>query len=194
MMPMVKLSIIGGVDKDGKGEKVERVDVKGGEIIGIVGPTGSGKSTLISDIEQLSQADTPSRRSILINDAVPEKSMRNDPRRKPVAQLSQNMHFLADMLVGEFLKMHAKSRGRSEDLSDETIALANTLCGEPLLEDDHLTALSGGQSRALMTADIALISDSPIVLIDEIENAGIRKQEALRLLSGEGKIVNRGDP
>ncbi len=45
-MPMVKLSIIGGVDKDGKGEKVERVDVKGGEIIGIVGPTGSGKSTV----------------------------------------------------------------------------------------------------------------------------------------------------
>jgi ABC-type lipoprotein export system ATPase subunit len=26
-------------------------------------------------------------------------------------------------------------------------------------------------------------------LIDEIENAGIKKQEALRLLSGEGKIV-----
>ena len=40
-----------------------------------------------------------------------------------------------------------------------------------------------------MTADIARISDSPIVLIDEIENAGIRKQEALKLLSGEGKIV-----
>jgi ABC-type lipoprotein export system ATPase subunit len=40
-----------------------------------------------------------------------------------------------------------------------------------------------------MVADIAVISDSPIVLIDEIENAGIRKQEALRLLSGEGKIV-----
>ncbi len=40
-----------------------------------------------------------------------------------------------------------------------------------------------------MTADIAVISDSPIVLIDEIENAGIKKQEALRLLAGEGKIV-----
>jgi ABC-type lipoprotein export system ATPase subunit len=40
-----------------------------------------------------------------------------------------------------------------------------------------------------MTADIAVISDSPIVLIDEIENAGIKKQEALRLLTGEGKIV-----
>nr|QNO41886.1 hypothetical protein CIMACIEH_00001 [Methanosarcinales archaeon ANME-2c ERB4] len=40
-----------------------------------------------------------------------------------------------------------------------------------------------------MTADIAVISDSPIVLIDEIENAGIRKQEALKLLAGEGKLV-----
>jgi len=69
------------------------------------------------------------------------------------------------------------------------IALANTLTGEPINPDHQLTILSGGQSRALMTADIAVISDSPIVLIDEIENAGIKKQEALRLLSGEGKIV-----
>ncbi|MEZ5334706.1 MAG: hypothetical protein R2741_05450 [Methanolobus sp.] len=40
-----------------------------------------------------------------------------------------------------------------------------------------------------MTADIAVISDSPVVLIDEVENAGIKKQEALQLLAGEGKIV-----
>ena len=32
---------------------------------------------------------------------------------------------------------------------------------------------------ALMIADIALICDSPIVLIDEIENAGIDKERAL---------------
>jgi len=66
---------------------------------------------------------------------------------------------------------------------------ANTLTGEPISEDSQLTILSGGQSRALMVADIAIISDSPVVLIDEIENAGIRKREALRLLSGKGKIV-----
>ena len=40
-----------------------------------------------------------------------------------------------------------------------------------------------------MVADIADISDSPIVLIDEIENAGIKKHEALELLAGHGKIV-----
>ncbi len=40
-----------------------------------------------------------------------------------------------------------------------------------------------------MVADIAIISDSPVVLIDEIENAGIKKKAALELLSGKGKIV-----
>ena len=40
-----------------------------------------------------------------------------------------------------------------------------------------------------MVADVAIISESPIVLIDEIENAGIKKHEALQLLSGEGKII-----
>ena len=99
------------------------------------------------------------------------------------------MHFLADMSVGDFLRMHAKSRGKDPALAERVITLANTLTGEPVNPAFQLTILSGGQSRALMAADIAVISDSPIVLIDEIENAGIKKQEALRLLSGEGKIV-----
>jgi ABC-type lipoprotein export system ATPase subunit len=40
-----------------------------------------------------------------------------------------------------------------------------------------------------MVADVAIISDSPIVLVDEIENAGIKKHDALKLLAGFGKIV-----
>ncbi len=183
------LTILGGVDKDGRPDAVSEMDIGRGEIIGIVGPTGSGKSTLIADIEQFAGGDTPTGRRILINGALPDVQIRTDPRRKLVAQLSQNMHFLADMSVGEFLRMHAKSRGKDPALSEKVISLANTLTGEPINPDHQLTILSGGQSRALMTADIAVISDSPIVLIDEIENAGIKKQEALRLLSGEGKIV-----
>jgi ABC-type lipoprotein export system ATPase subunit len=185
----LKLTIKGGVGKDGKPDLINEMHIESGEIIGIVGPTGSGKSTLIGDIEQLAQGDTPSGRRILINDLEPGPQLRNDPRKKPVAQVSQNMHFLADMSVIDFLRMHARSRGKDPALAKRVIELANTLTGEPVDPKNALTILSGGQSRALMTADIAVISDSPIVLIDEIENAGIKKQEALRLLAGEGKIV-----
>jgi ABC-type lipoprotein export system ATPase subunit len=184
-----KITIIGGYNKQGDKESVEKVFIKRGEIFGVVGPTGSGKSSLIGDIEQLAQEDTFSKRKILVNDEEPSYEDRTNPRKKMVAQLSQNMNFLADMSVGDFLSLHAKCRGASSKCVNAVVNLANTLTGEPIKKDHELTILSGGQSRALMVADVAIISDSPIVLIDEIENAGIRKHDALKVLSGHGKIV-----
>lgn len=184
-----KITIKGGYDKQGNEEPLKEVIIKKGEIFGVVGPTGSGKSSLIGDIEQLAQEDTFSKRKILVNDEEPSYEDRTDPRKKMVAQLSQNMNFLADMTVGDFLSLHAKCRGASNTCVDKVVKLANTLTGEPIKKEHELTILSGGQSRALMVADVAIISNSPIVLIDEIENAGIRKHDALKVLAGHGKIV-----
>jgi ABC-type lipoprotein export system ATPase subunit len=184
-----KITILGGYDKQGNPEPVEEVVIRKGEIFGVVGPTGSGKSSLIGDIEQLAQKDTFSKRQILVNDAKPSYEDRTNPRKKMVAQLSQNMNFIADMSVGEFLSLHAKCRGASSKCVNAVVDLSNTLTGEPIKKDHDLTILSGGQSRALMVADVAIISNSPIVLIDEIENAGIRKHDALEVLAGHGKIV-----
>ncbi|MEN6329019.1 MAG: ATP-binding cassette domain-containing protein [Methanobacteriaceae archaeon] len=184
-----KITIKGGYDKQGNEEPLKEVIIKKGEIFGVVGPTGSGKSSLIGDIEQLAQEDTFSKRKILVNEEEPSYEDRTNPRKKMVAQLSQNMNFLADMSVGDFLSLHAKCRGASNTCVDKVVKLANTLTGEPIKKEHELTILSGGQSRALMVADVAIISNSPIVLIDEIENAGIRKHDALKVLAGHGKIV-----
>lgn len=184
-----EITIIGGYDKQGNKEPVEKVVIKKGEIFGVVGPTGSGKSSLIADIEQLAQKDSFSGRQILVDGKEPSYDDRTNPRKKMVAQLSQNMNFLADMSVGDFLKLHAKCRGASNKCVNAVVDLANTLTGEPIKHEQELTILSGGQSRALMVADVAIISNSPIVLIDEIENAGIRKHDALKALAGHGKIV-----
>ncbi len=40
-----------------------------------------------------------------------------------------------------------------------------------------------------MIADIALICDAPVVLVDEIENAGVDKEKALGYLTGQQKLV-----
>lgn len=185
------LTILPGKDKYGNPERFEKLTILPSQIISIVGPTGSGKSRLLADIEWTANADTPTGRSILINDQEPDRKWRYSSNNKLVAQLSQNMNFVMDLSVKEFIEMHAQSRmiSNPEEVANKIIEAANKLAGENFTIDTPITSLSGGQSRALMIADTAILSTSPIVLIDEIENAGIDRQKALELLVSEEKIV-----
>lgn len=184
------LTIIGGQNKFGETENIN-IYLKPGDVVSIVGPTGSGKSRLLGDIEWLAQGDTPTKRKILVNDTVPPQSWRFSIEHKLVAQLSQNMNFVMDLTVADFIKMHGESRMISdvEDKIQLILEKANELAGEKISLDTPVTALSGGQSRALMIADTAFLSSSPIVLIDEIENAGIDRKIAISLLVKNEKIV-----
>lgn len=185
------LTILPGYDKSRKAEGFQEFTIYKSEIISIVGPTGSGKSRLLEDIEWLAQGDTPTGRSILIDRKKPDKEWRFSSNKKLVAQLSQNMNFVMDLKVGEFLQLHAESRlvRDVEGTICKIIEEANRLAGEGFNLDTPITSLSGGQSRALMIADTAILSSSPIVLIDEIENAGIDRRKALELLVDKNKIV-----
>lgn len=184
------LTVMGGHDKSGKMEK-SKLELKPGDVVSIVGPTGSGKSRLLADIEWMADGDTPTGRKVLINGEIADLSWRFSPEHKLVAQLSQNMNFVMDLSAREFVSMHAESRfiQNPEETVDLILEQANELAGEPFEPDAPITSLSGGQSRALMIADTAFLSRSPIVLIDEIENAGIDRKNALALLIREEKIV-----
>jgi len=184
------LTLVGGRDKAGRAEPVD-LTIAAGEIVCIVGPTGSGKSRLLADVECLAQGDTPTGRRILIDGHAPAPSERFAPERKLVAQLSQTMTFVVDLSVGAFVGLHARCRGLPdpEAAAERVIACANDLAGERFGPGQSVTQLSGGQARALMIADCALLGASPIVLIDEIENAGVDRQRALDLLVAEDKIV-----
>lgn len=186
-----KITILSGQNKFGDEEKFDALDIKPGEIISIVGPTGSGKSRLLADIEWGAQGDTPTKRKILINGEPIDSKERFSSRNRLVAQLSQNMNFVMDLSVEEFLELHAKSRmvEDEKEVIKKIFDKANELAGEKFKLETPVTSLSGGQSRALMIADTAILSTSPIVLIDEIENAGIDRKKALELLVGEEKIV-----
>lgn len=185
-----KLEVLAGVNKSGVSEKYN-LKLVPGEITCIVGPTGSGKSRLLADIEWLANADTPTKRKVLINGEIANMDTANQFGGKLIAQITQNMNFVLDMDVHSFLMLHAQSRflQDSDKVVDEVITLANELSGEPFAADTPVTFLSGGQSRALMIADVACIGNAPIVLIDEIENAGVNKKKALELLVNKDKIV-----
>ncbi len=184
------LTLIGGQDKSGAPEAV-RLTVRAGEVLCVVGPTGCGKSRLLADIECLAQGDTPTGRRVLVDGQPPGDDQRDALDRKLVAQLSQNMNFVVDLGVRELVTMHAQCRlvVDPEAMAEQVIACANTLTGEQFAPEVPVTQLSGGQTRALMIADAALLSASPMVLIDEIENAGVDRKRALDLLVSGEKIV-----
>ena len=183
-----KITVKGGYGKDGRPEAVGEVTFAMGDIVSIVGPTGCGKTTLINDIELFAGGDTPSGRRVLIDGEAPEQE--RDPSKNPIALISQHTNFLCDLPVGEFLATHASIRGNGNGvlLVRETLEFANQLTGEPLDLAIPMTALSGGQTRALLIADAVIIGNAPIVLLDEIENAGIDRARALELLKNYRKV------
>lgn len=185
------ITILSGHGKNKMPESFGKFTINKSEIVSIVGPTGSGKSRLLADIEWVADRDTPTNRKILINGKDADKKWRLSANNKLVSQLSQNMNFVMDLTAYEFIELHAKSRmvENESEIINKIIEEANKLAGEKFDLNTPITSLSGGQSRALMIADTAILSSSPIVLIDEIENAGIDRKKALELLVNENKIV-----
>jgi ABC-type lipoprotein export system ATPase subunit len=190
VMELNKIAIIAGYGKSGNKEPLEGFELEMGDVISIVGPTGSGKTALINDIGMFADGSSPSRRRILINDTEPSREYLEDPSKNPIALITQHTSFISDLPVHKFLHLHARIRktGKPESIVEETLDFANQLTGEPIIVDSAMTELSGGQTRALLIADAIVIGNSPIILLDEIENAGIDRTMALQLLRKYNKI------
>lgn len=186
---MNKLTILPGFDKNGEKEHFDSITFSLGELCAIVGPTGAGKSRFIKDIEMLVSGDSITRRTILLDGKMATGDKREALCDSLIAHIGQNMRFTLDMSVKDFLNYHREANGKECVNIEEIVSFAVALSGEPFSIDSSLFSLSGGQARALMSADIAYLSDRPIVLIDEIENAGIDKEAALSLFIDKGKLV-----
>ena len=175
-----QIEIYPGFDKSDCKEKFQRLVLKPGEVYTIVGPTGSGKTQLFEDIETLNNKEGVTKREIIARGRAPK-----------IAHLSQKMNYMVDMSVMEFIKVHGRCLGIIDinDYAMKVLKLSNELSGEKIKAEDNLTKLSGGQSRSLMIADVAMNRYSDIVLLDEIENAGIDRLKVLKILIQANKLI-----
>ena len=107
-----KISVLSGHGRNGRPESFGRIDMTMGQVVSIVGPTGSGKTTLINDIELFADADTPTGRRVLINDRPVPAEFRYNPARNPIALITQHTTFLSDLPVREFLLTHSQDSHR----------------------------------------------------------------------------------
>ncbi len=182
----VRMVIESGRDKNGRPESFDTLSFTSGQVVAIVGPTGSGKTRLLSDLERLSPGDSPTGRKIRLTgvpDAVVDSGF-------AVGRISQTMQFFLDLSVNDFVVMHLDARGDGRKIQpDAVVAAANSLTGEPMSAGQPLAALSGGQARALMVADLVMVVDAPVLLIDEIENAGIDRHAAMDFLVKRNRLV-----
>jgi len=104
------ITVIGGNGRDGSKEPLAGFDLNMGDVVSIVGPTGSGKTALINDIGLFADGNTQTKRRVLINDAPPRPEFMEDPSKNPIALITQHTSFLSDLPVHKFLGLHAKIR------------------------------------------------------------------------------------
>ena len=77
-----KITIFSGLNKFGEKENFQKIDISEGEVIAIVGPTGSGKSQFLYDLDRLRKAIPKAKEKYLLTTKFPKKNGNLIQKRK----------------------------------------------------------------------------------------------------------------
>jgi ABC-type multidrug transport system fused ATPase/permease subunit len=183
-----------GYDKDSPVLHEVSFDIKPGQVVGIVGPTGSGKSTVLS---LLSRFYDPALGRVMI-DGIDISDYR-------IAALRSQIGFvLQDTLLLQGTIRENIAYGRPEATEEEVVAAARIAnadefisrmpLGYDTMVGERGNTLSGGQRQRIAIAR-AVIRNSPILVLDEPTAALDAESEHLviealrRLMKGRTVIM-----
>lgn len=179
-----------GLSKSYQGAKAlsdVSLDLKRGEIFGLMGPNGAGKTTLLRILATLTRPDS-GEFSLC---GVPHTNARDI--RRMIGFTNDVLGVYDDMLVGEYLEFFARASGVARDLVEfsvrETLELVDLLS----MKNQPVDGLSRGMkqrlafSRAIIAKPKMLLLDEPASGLDPL--ARLELKELLLRMAREGTTV-----
>lgn len=136
------------------------LDLRKGEIFGLMGPNGAGKTTLLRILSTLTRPDSGEFHL----DGVPHTNTREI--RRQIGFTNDVLGVYDDMLVGEYLEFFARASGVEIDLVgyavNETLELVDLLT----MKNQPVDGLSRGMKQRLAFSR-AIIAKPTVLLLDE---------------------------
>lgn len=168
-------------------------EVQPGETLGIMGETGSGKSTIINLMSRFYDAD---KGKICLDD-VDIRDMKLSQVRESISQVMQDVFLFSDT-IAENIKL-----GKKDYISEEEVEIASNnaqvsefatkMKNKYNVIGERGVGLSGGQKQRISIAR-AFAKKNPILILDDSTSALDMEteqqiQEALRKLDGVTKVI-----
>ena len=159
------------------------MDILPGEFVGIMGASGSGKSTAMNIVGCLDQATHGSYRFSGVEVGDLSEKQRALLRRQYIGFIFQGFNLLNRTSAVENVELPLLYRRVKKKVRRERALAALELVGVGNRAHHHANELSGGQQQRVAIAR-ALVTDPPLILADEptgnLDSA--RSQEIMRLL------------
>ena len=158
---------------------VDRLDISSGELMVLIGPSGSGKSSLLNILAGF----IPHTGEILLDNR-PVQSL--PPHCRRIGYLFQDLYLFPHMTVSGNLKIALKTLGLKKEETRERISSLLALFRITHLADSYPGRISGGEKqRAAMARAIAsqpdlLLLDEPLSHLD-YQTAGYLRAEFKRI-------------
>lgn len=162
------------------------VDVRRGEVLAVVGPSGSGKSSFLRLLNRL---DEPTSGTVFLEGTDYRQIMPRELRRR-VGIVTQRP-FLFPGTAADNLRYGPRQRGQT--LSDAEAEALLTRVGLPGYGSRDVTNLSGGEAqrislaRSLANSPEVLLMDEPTSALDESSKLGV--ESLIREVIGNSKLT-----
>ncbi|HZB41307.1 MAG TPA: ABC transporter ATP-binding protein, partial [Ilumatobacter sp.] len=178
-----------------------QIDVAPGELLALLGPNGSGKTTVLRCLAGLDAVETG---RIMIDELVvddPAQGVFVEPERRPIGLVFQEYLLFAHMTVLENVAYGLRARKTPKDVARRAAREWIDRLGLSEYAAERPRALSGGQAqraalaRALATHPRVLLLDEPLAALDAGTRSAVRRDLRRHLGSFDGmRMLVTHDP